>query len=112
MERSIYGHLKKGQEVYLLCRWHYDPKDSAIENNYIKEGKKGIFITNGLPVKIHINQTGTSIVAIGSLRHTHSFHYYMTSMLPENSNALDDLKTKQDVISFWEKNRMLSSEEK
>lgn len=70
VERGIYGHLKKGQEVYLLCRWHYTPKDSAMENNYINEGKKGIFITNGLPVKIHFNQTDTSIVAIGSLRHT------------------------------------------
>ena len=111
VERSIYGNLKRGQEVYLLCRWHHESHDSDSMNNFIQEGKKGIFITNGLPVKIYFAQKDKSITAIGSLRHNYSFHYYLTSMLPENPNELDGLRTKQDVISYWEENGMLRPEE-
>jgi hypothetical protein len=108
VKHGIYGHLKKGQEVYLLCRWHYTP-----QNNNIKKGKEGIFITNGLPVKIHFNQSDTDIVAIGSLRHKHSFHYYLVNMPPvyPDENELGDLKTKQDVISYWKENELISQEE-
>lgn len=84
VERSIYGNLKRDQEVYLLCRWRHKSQDSDIMNDFIQEGKKVYLLqTTDLPVKIYFDRKDKSITAIGSLWHNYSFHYYLTSMLPE-----------------------------
>ena len=35
IKHGIYGHFKKGQEVYLLCRWHYTPQNNLNINPWV-----------------------------------------------------------------------------
>lgn len=104
VERDIWGGLKKGQEITLFCRWHYDVYEDDLNN--IQEGREGIFIVNGDPVKLHSNQTGENILALGSLRQTKRFHYCLTTYI----DGLEELETKKEVIKFWKKEGWIAEE--
>ncbi len=99
VDKDIYGNLKENQDVYIFCRWLYNPGEETDTKNQISEGKKGIFITSGKPVMLK-KEKGGSIYAIGSIHKlTDGKHYCLTHSV----DGLDNLETKQDVIDFWEK---------
>ncbi len=99
VDKDIYGNLKENQDVYIFCRWLYNPGEETDTKNQISEGKKGIFITSGKPVMLK-KEKGGSIYAIGSIHKlTDGKHYCLT----DSVDGLDNLETKQDVIDFWEK---------
>lgn len=105
VEKEIYGRLKEGQVINLLCRWRYEVYEDDL--NSIQKGREGIFITNGLPIRIFLNQSDECMVALGSLRHNKRFHYCLTSYI----SGLEKLETKQDVIMFWKKEGWLFNED-
>lgn len=99
VEKDIYGNLKKGREVYVFCRWRHDPEESCEGDNSIEEGKEGIFIVTGMPLRLSYKD-GNDIFAIGSMHNNKRFHYCLSSY----ASGLGRLETKQDVINFWEEN--------
>lgn len=100
VEKDIYGNLKKGQEVYIFCRWKYSQKVIGEDYNSIGEGKKGIFIVTGIPIRLSYKD-GNDIFAIGSMHNNKRFHYCMS----DYDSGIDKLETKQDVINFWKENQ-------
>lgn len=102
VKKGIYGGLNEGQTVHLLCRWRYSEKLKS--SLYIPEESEGIFITYGTPVKIHLNQSGKNIMAIGRLRHNLFYHCCLTTQ----ADGLEALKSRKDVIAFWKKKGWLS----
>ena len=103
VDKDIYGNLKENQDVYLFCRWLYDLGEETDKDNQLAEGKNGVFTTSGRPVMLE-KEHGGSIFTIGSLhklsnKYMNAFHYRLT----DNTDGLDNLETKQDVIDFWEK---------
>ena len=99
IDKDIYGNLKENQDVYIFCRWLYNPDEETDIENQITEGKKGVFITSGKPVMLK-KEKGGSIYAIGSMHKlTGGKHYCLIN----NSDGADKLETRQDIIDFWEK---------
>lgn len=99
VKKSIFGEAKKGEKIYLFCRWKYEGKS-------YKKGDLGIFICEKPTLTLELQEIGEEITAIGSMHRTRLFHYALTN----EWEGLDRLNNKEEVLDYWKKNGWIMEE--